>query len=394
MAEGRRIKSIVSILVRLALGLGALVFVLTQVQFHDRVRTTNASGEPEWIQGTLLEEAGGKTASVLFKRRGADGEERVPVVSQGEDAPIRVGLRYLIGHADAALLWAAFGLLAFPALVVPFRWRALMRAVGLDFTTWRAFKYNLLGNFCNNIVPAGAVGGDLIKAYYAAKVTPDARTRAVLSVFVDRIIGLFAMVVMAVAAFLTRTGDAKLLPLGLAAVGIFSGGLLFFLFAGMPPLQRLFGLDRWIGAGLPGSGLLREGREAFLAFRGRPGAIAIAFVLSWVNWALLILANVLFGKALGVHLPIGVFFVVVPLAALASSVPGLPGGWGVGELAYALLFAHVGGIAATTAVAMSVCFRLSMTLWALPGVLVFITERAGTGNFSTSKALKPGEGLP
>ena len=46
----------------------------------------------------------------------------------------------------------------------------------------------------------GAVGGDLLKAWYVTKHT-DRKIAGVLSVFVDRLIGLVALVLMAVATY-------------------------------------------------------------------------------------------------------------------------------------------------------------------------------------------------
>ena len=39
----------------------------------------------------------------------------------------------------------------------------------------------------------GSTGGDLLKAYYAARETHHKKTEAVVTVFVDRIIGLFSV---------------------------------------------------------------------------------------------------------------------------------------------------------------------------------------------------------
>ena len=43
----------------------------------------------------------------------------------------------------------------------------------------------------------GSTGGDLLKAYYAARETHHRKTEAVVTVLVDRLIGLFSMLALA-----------------------------------------------------------------------------------------------------------------------------------------------------------------------------------------------------
>ncbi len=63
-----------------------------------------------------------------------------------------------------------------------------------------AIRLFFLGLFYNNLMP-GSVGGDLVKAWYVTKHT-DKRLEGVLSVFMDRVIGLFGMVLMAIFTYL------------------------------------------------------------------------------------------------------------------------------------------------------------------------------------------------
>ena len=57
--------------------------------------------------------------------------------------------------------------------------------------------------FFANFLP-GAAGGDLIRGVYGYKAAPGRRAAAMLSILMDRLIGLIAFVLLGLAAMLTR----------------------------------------------------------------------------------------------------------------------------------------------------------------------------------------------
>jgi uncharacterized protein (TIRG00374 family) len=85
----------------------------------------------------------------------------------------------------------AFTLCLAGVLQTFFRWGYLVRAIGLPFTVLDSLRLGFVGFFCNTFLP-GSVGGDLIKAYYMAR-EHDRRTRAIATIIVDRIVGLWAL---------------------------------------------------------------------------------------------------------------------------------------------------------------------------------------------------------
>jgi uncharacterized protein (TIRG00374 family) len=118
---------------------------------------------------------------------------------------------------------------------------------------------------------------------------------------------------------------------------------------------------------------LRSLDRAALSYLRQPGAVAIAFLFSFFNHILMTLGVFALGNALGVHdVSLIEYFVVVPLANLVSAVPLAPGGWGVGELAFAKLFDIVGASAAM-GVAVSITFRLSqLAIGLLGGIFMLL----------------------
>ena len=62
--------------------------------------------------------------------------------------------------------------------------------------SWRTTEISLVAHFFNSFL-LGSTGGDLLKAYYAARETHHKKTEAVMTVLVDRLVGLFAMLLFA-----------------------------------------------------------------------------------------------------------------------------------------------------------------------------------------------------
>jgi glycosyltransferase 2 family protein len=113
--------------------------------------------------------------------------------ARGETVP---GIRSLLQQtpdwgmvAFGAVLMAAVLLLQF------YRWYHLVNAVGLPFSKRNAVRLGLVGYFYNIFMP-GAIGGDLVKAVFIAGDHPTRKPVAVATVLIDRLLGLFGLVLL------------------------------------------------------------------------------------------------------------------------------------------------------------------------------------------------------
>ena len=98
------------------------------------------------------------------------------------------------------LAWG-FLLLLMAIMITMLRWWYLVRALGIDFSLPAAMRIGFLGYFFD-FAPTGIAGGDLIKAWILAKEEPGNRAKALASVVVDRIIGLYVLFLVAVAGIM------------------------------------------------------------------------------------------------------------------------------------------------------------------------------------------------
>jgi hypothetical protein len=270
-----------------------------------------------------------------------------------------------------------------------------MRSVGLNATMWSAMRLGFIGVFFNNVVP-GLTGGDLVKAFYVTREHPQQRTDAIISVIVDRIIGIVALALIA----------AVIIPFDLERYG--QVALLIYGFLGVTAVGAAVVLSRRIKARLKRfmAALRRKPREegsttlfgkmdrAVSMYRDRMGTVVVALLMSVVVHMLLIVGLWTFGNALtqepvapqGVvdtavagmrplgDLGIDVYCSVVPVIMMISSIPIAPAGWGVGETAFQYFFKTV-NVAEADSVALSFTYRLTATLISLLGGLFLVFDR-------------------
>ncbi|MBU4399414.1 MAG: flippase-like domain-containing protein, partial [Planctomycetes bacterium] len=90
---------------------------------------------------------------------------------------------------------------AVAVLLTFIRWWYLVRALDIPCPFFDAIRIGFWG-YLFNLAPLGIVGGDLVKAVMLDHEHPNNRAKALASVLVDRVIGLYVLFVVASAAIL------------------------------------------------------------------------------------------------------------------------------------------------------------------------------------------------
>lgn len=260
-------------------------------------------------------------------------------------------LYWLIGTGrlnlqDAAALfrspWLAVALLMIGAslFLTSERWRLLIGAGGLEAGRWETFRLTLTGVFFNYAMPGG-VGGDVVKAYYFSRTHPQAKAMAVISVAMDRIIGLYAMILMAFSIMLADLrqvlghGTLKTLFVVVALLWLGTSIGLGSLFSRR--IQR-WGLIQALLRWLPFSGRLLQVYDSAHELGLKRRRILMALALSLVTQSLSILVLWISGRVAGFEVPLGIYFLAAPLGYMATAIPISPAGIGVGQAAFLFLF--------------------------------------------------------
>ena len=104
----------------------------------------------------------------------------------------------MLERQRTGISWSVAFVLLLAVLITMVRWWYLVRALGIDFSLPDAMRIGFLG-YLFNLAPTGIVGGDLLKAWMLAREKPGNRAKALASVMVDRIVGLYVLFLVAAA---------------------------------------------------------------------------------------------------------------------------------------------------------------------------------------------------
>jgi glycosyltransferase 2 family protein len=269
------------------------------------------------------------------------------------------------------------------------RWYLLMRARGIPTPYRDTAALLLIGWLFNQTMPS-STGGDVAKAVAIALEHPERRSGAVISIAVDRFIGLVALLAVALAgaalnASLIRSSlglSSYVATIGAAFAAVLTGAALFF----APPLRALVartasaliarlptGSSLVARASLRVVDLIRTVDQAVYAYRSHPGTVAACFLLSVGLHATTICLNLcLTWTLLGTPFDWVALIALVPLAHTGMAIGLTPGAVGVAEGIYAWLFGFVGIAQGST---VCVLQRLIWYSWALVGAAVFVLRR-------------------
>jgi glycosyltransferase 2 family protein len=243
----------------------------------------------------------------------------------------RVQMASAIGKANSA--WLLIGL---PVALVGevaniMRWQILMRVQGMRMSWRRATMLFFVGLFFNLFMP-GYTGGDFARLYYLMREFPEKKKEAILTVVMDRLIGVAALFVTALFTtalrwqWLQRTPHATVLLWVLIAmlIGFVIATAGSFLIAG-------FGLLNRLPEHFPFRERLLETSEAYHLFAKEKRSLLYAFLLSFPVLFSFYGAFYCTSKALGTSVSLLDMFSIMPIVTSIISLPVTPSGIGFRE---------------------------------------------------------------
>lgn len=293
-----------------------------------------------------------------------------PGTDESGDALMLPGIATGLRNVNPLWVVSAVTVSILSLLVSALRWRVLLRIQDVSIGVAESFRLGFLGELFNTLIP-GMIGGDAVKAYYVARHT-QRKTPVVVSVLVDRLMGVCGLALFAWVALLalsaaggTAPGSLRLPMLSAAAVTAGLAGAMAFLLS--PQLRRRLRLNRFYER-LPVARHMAAAADAVTHYRRHRRGMAAAGALTVVTQVLGVGSVALVGLGLGLAVPWYVYFAYVPLVMIISALPITPGGIGVMEELYLLYFATAGTSSSLLALALLV--RVVLLCGALPGVVV------------------------
>ena len=272
-----------------------------------------------------------------------------------------------IGATLAGVSWqgwlAAVGCYGFAQVVSALRWRLLARPLGFRNRLWEFVGFYFIGNFFNLLLPT-SVGGDVVRACYLDGRT-GRRWSAFLTVLADRLSGVIVLLLMAFLAALVVGEPRWVVWWAAGAGGLAVVGALVFLFAPRGPVSG------------SGRGLRHKVRQVLQVgdvYRSAPRLLVAVAVLSALVQAANAVMVWLLARALGLPLPVLLFFALVPLVSLLTLAPVSLNGMGVREGGLVLLLAPL-GVAAEEAVTLALLWLSVFAAAGLAGAGCYLFGR-------------------
>lgn len=266
------------------------------------------------------------------------------------------------------------------------RWGLLLRVQGVHMSFWARARLTLIGMFFNLAIP-GAVSGDLLKMAYITRHTQERKAEAILTIMLDRVIGLLGLLVVAACAVLWSLPMLLSLPeeyspiraaAVLVALGSLGGVGAVCLLEARERLLRIPPLAHMVDAAnrrLPDrvSDTLARFIHAIELYRERRGTIVKALVLATAVHAILGLNLLCIGRIVGERsVSPGGYFVTTQVSNVVGAVPVTPGGVGTRDATTALFLRAFGASPPDKIGTIPLVVTLCMVFWGLVGAAVFV----------------------
>lgn len=274
-------------------------------------------------------------------------------------------IRSNLSNADP--LFLAFALLTpyVGFFVTSLRWKGLLAEQGVHARQSVLFRSCMTAVFFNQLLPS-TIGGDVVRIYDSWKAGAS-RAVAVSTIFIDRILGLTALAVFAVAGLAlmnSHLDELRLLPLAVVGVAFCLMGSVLMVFS---PVKALLELARKVYRASPGpiSKFFGKLDDAVDVYRGKHLVLVRAMALSLVLQLNVILMHYLLGRAIGITPTFYDYFYVVPIALFVMLIPLTINGIGLREGMFVYMLAGL-GVAKDDAITLSL---LAFAVFLVHGVM-------------------------
>ena len=284
--------------------------------------------------------------------------------------------------ADLRWIGVAVALVLFDRTLMALRWIDLLSALtpGTRPPFPAVLRIFFVSSFVSNFVPG--VAADMYRAYALARHDVHL-AESTGSVLMDRVLGVLSMVIVGACA-LPLARDVGLQQgmawsLGVAFAACVAAATVVFSERAALAVVRLARAVPW--AALHRIALALT--EAVRRYANHHVELARVLVMSVLVQAIRVLQAWCLGEALGIELPLVVWFALVPVILLIMQIPVTINGLGTTQLAFDTLF--VGrGVSAPHVFALSVLFLVLGVVGSLPGGVLYAigpsapAERTGT----------------
>ncbi len=275
-------------------------------------------------------------------------------------------------NVDPVFLSIALVLVLSIRFVMAYRWKVVLHFYRIFPKFLNLLSIVFISNSVGQLLPGG-IGVDVVRSYQLSKEEGVA-TQIAASVFLDRVIGLFSMLLIAFTSSVVGAVLNSVAPIyALVSAGLLTGFLVLYLLRNK--LTDLSYTHIKIQGRLKGIVvILSQFLQSLGAVHLPKGALFKLLLLSVsVQFIRIVIFFTIF-LALGVHPEFLLFVVFIPLLFIVMLMPVSIGGLGVREGALYLFFKQ-SGVSLETCTAAGLSFHFLQLISLLPGIFLYLLKK-------------------
>lgn len=283
-------------------------------------------------------------------------------------------IRQLLNSANKIIFFLAFLCFLCSNNFMAWRLKVVFSAQGIRLKVRDLFPLTLVGHFFTNFMPS-SVGGDLVKGHFISQKIKS-RVSSYTSILIDRMMGLFSLVIIASLALLTIGKDIEhhfvFLAIGLLLLFCVVSILVLFnrrLQKKLSEHVRLANLLKTLKLDVAAKKI----SVSLTTYMNNKKKIAQIFILSVISQFISFFAVYLLSKSLAAQIPFAQVLIIMPIIASLCMLPVTMNGLGLREWAFIFFFSPTVGNA--TALSLSLLYLAMFLLTSLMGGIIYLLWR-------------------
>lgn len=307
---------------------------------------------------------------------------------------VSISLLYFLGHTSQlnfnllpellhspALLFCSILLCVLVICISTWRWQKLNQAQGIPLGYRQTLLPTYLGIAFNNLLPGG-IGGDFFRFYFLNKRTKiPSKSAVMLSIFIDRVTGLagiFMTVCLITVLNVHHLLHIEIIKFFLAASLFFctTGGVLYVISKLVPQKIRV---KKWFVSLFENNKSLSRLRpllDAIVIYRNSKITLLQCLLTSILIQLLIAATCLLIARMMHFSsISFQDYVIAIAVTQIVNLIPIAPGGFGVGELAFANIILLLNPGVTGTFATIFLAYRILGYLIYCPGLIVFVLER-------------------
>lgn len=272
-------------------------------------------------------------------------------------------------QTNLLIFFIAFLLYCATVIFVTFRLEILLVGENIKMPILKLIELNYIGYFFNNIMPS-AVGGDIVKAYYTGLLTKE-KAKSYVSIFMDRIIGVFSFALIGLVALLFCRNNITS-PSIKKSVLIFAGLCVLFALISLNAkigkfVLKIFSKVRFMNIG----DKLSKAYKLLYNYRNKKEVLLKAFFMSVAIQILYFIVIYALFKAVNIGISFNLVLLIMPIVSIISMLPSI-GGLGIREGAFVALFGPLVG--SERAFGISILLLAILFLTSIIGGIIYLSS--------------------